>query len=191
MLVNEGIISDNGNFILLFGSTIGQEKLVCDSSTKYVLDQNFPSVFLQFERFGKVEPTISNDGLSGKIDKGDDVWLSIHNNGSWDIFFEGWFIGMGRNGEKGWVLRTPGIGNADFITVDPSGKYVPAEPERGDARTIMYLAPGASMQFPVKKKQLIDRFVYVEFSYGWEGNSAIKPVHRAYYRRDIRSADSR
>lgn len=177
--------------ILLYGSILGQTKPVCEGTTNYVIDPHYPSVFLQFERFGRFEPTISDDLQAGQIEKGEDVWLSIHNNSCWDISFEGHFVGLGINGEKGWRLKKAGIGTADYITIEPNGRYVPAEPERRDARIIMQLAPGASMLFPVKRKQLLGRFIYVSYTYGWEGISAGNPEHSAFFRRDIKELESK
>src|SRR6266446_3324711 len=78
--------------ILLAVSTLGfsQSAPPCDASKDVRIDKNNPGVYLTFERLGKaVNPLDTrlmepSNGSKAK-DKGDDVWLRLHNNTCWSI----------------------------------------------------------------------------------------------------------
>ncbi len=161
--------------LALFGvlNLYGQQQPVCDVGSEYLIDSRWPSVFLEFERFGKWKPTVGSDG-EPTIEKGSEVWLRLRNNSCWKIKFEGWLDGDG----------TTLVGKTFYTAVEGNGKYIPQN--YGDTSVVSTLPPGSSLLFPVRKIHLRDgHSIYVKFEYGWEGLSVLNPEHRAYFRRNL------
>lgn len=151
----------------------------CGDAGKNVIDSNYPSVFLQFERFGSWKPNLGESGEPA-IAKGSEVWLRLRNNSCAKIKFEGWSDG------RGTVL----IGQTYYVAIEENGKYIPQN--YGDARVSTSLLPGSSFLFPVRKEHLRNlRSIFVEFEYGWEGLDVRNPIHRAYFRRSVEELESK
>ena len=85
-------------FVLIFSilicaslSIFSQQKPICDETTNYLIDKEMPSVYLTFEQFGKAtdwkQAKLGEWSDKSAIQKGNDIWLRLHNNSCWEIKF--------------------------------------------------------------------------------------------------------
>ncbi len=166
----------------------------CDQSTDYVIDKEKPSVYIEFEQFGKADDwqRARLGGVSKKpeIKKGNDVWLRLYNNSCWDIKF---------NTLSGSIHFEPDPANPDkkklaFDILDGAAVsvvYTSEEQDRkvvpwgGDSFSQSFLPSGRSLVFPVYKMHLEkSRSIYVAFNYGWEKkifSNNLAPDHHSFF----------
>jgi hypothetical protein len=189
-------------FILLFvfsALAFSQPKGACENVKGYRLDEKNPSVYINFERFGKAkgdwkESRIgelndkSND--KSKIEKGDDVWLRLYNNSCWDISLQTDSLYISKdaseNSEKPkiifGIIPDGAIANIQYRIEEQNRKQVPYGSDMSNLST---LQSGKTALFCVFKEHLSNsRSIYVDFNYEWETDkwsNNLAPLHRAFF----------
>jgi hypothetical protein len=160
------------------------------------LSKDHPAIYITFERRGKgINPMDSRLAETGETstskEKGDDIWLRLHNNSRWAILFPTWSLYIGKkvspyrlsDGKSVLGLGDGMEVNAKYQTVEDDGKVVPYG---GDSYSLSWLVPGRSVIFSVSRGHLAkSRSIYVYFNYEWEGGQVysnnLSPEHRAMY----------
>jgi hypothetical protein len=135
----------------------------CEQSTGYVIDKDKPSVYIDFEQFGKADDWQSSRlgevSNKPKIMKGNDVWLRLYNNSCWDIQFKtltGYIHFEPDAANPGKVklafdILDGAVANVAYTSEEQDGKVVPWG---GDSFSLSYLPSGRSLVFPVYKTHL-------------------------------------
>lgn len=181
------------SFISIFNFVVfSQQKFTCDSSTNFLIDKEMPSVYLTFERFGKAtswtQSKIGEWSDKSKIEKGDDVWLRLHNNSCWDIKFKTDSLYLSKTTIDGkfkliyGILEDGALANVQYSVEEQNRKQVPYG---NDMANLSALPPGKSILFGVFKEHLSkSRSIYVDFNYSWEFkdfSNNLAPLHRAFF----------
>jgi len=186
-------------FIILVAlSTLAfsQQTQPCNASKDVRIVKDKPTIYLSFERFGKAtnpldsklfEPTTK----SKSKEKGDDVWLRLHNNSCWEIQFvtESLYVSKvaAANGSDKpkilfGILDDDIEVNIKYVVLEDDGKQVPYGTDMG---SISRLPSGRSVLFCVHRAHLSKgRSIYVSFNYEWEEDkysNNIAPIHRSEY----------
>ena len=77
--------------VIFFAAGCFAQAEKCGESTGYVFGRTKPSVFVEFEQFGKADDWgsyhLGEPMKKPDIKKGDDIWLRLYNNSCWDIKF--------------------------------------------------------------------------------------------------------
>ena len=171
---------------------LSQEKNTCDSTTNFLIDKEMPSVYLTFERFGKAtswtQSKLGEWNDKSKIEKGEDVWLRLHNNSCWDIKFKTDSLYLSKTTVDGkfkliyGILEDGAIVNVQYSVEEQNRKQVPYG---SDMANLSSLPSGKSVLFGVFKEHLSkSRSIYVDFNYGWEVkdfSNNLAPLHRAFF----------
>ena len=169
-----------------------QQKTTCDETTNYLINKEMPSVYLTFEQFGKAtswtQSKIGEWSDKSKIEKGDDVWLRLHNNSCWDIKFKTDSLYMSKTTVDGkfkliyGILEDGALANVQYESEEQNGKQVPYG---SDTASLSDLPSGKSILFGVFKEHLAkSRSIYIDFNYGWEVkdfSNNLAPLHRAFF----------
>lgn len=164
----------------------------CDEMSGFVLDSKNPSIYINFERFGKAsdwkESKLGEWSDKSAIKDGNDVWLRIHNNSCWDITFTTDSLYISKSVVDGkfkpvfGVLDDGAIANVQYRIEEQDRQQVTYGAHGGN---ISSLPSGRSVLFGVLKEHLENnRSVYVPFQYGWESrrfSSNLEPQHRSFF----------
>ena len=187
--------------IVLFGaSTIGfsQSAPPCDASKDVRIDKNNPGVYLTFERLGKaVNPLnvrmVEPINTSKSKQKGNDVWLRLHNNTCWtvQILTFSMYLPKRKPDETNidWIKRAGYLENDAEISLN---YYVQEKDGRRlfspfDSFSISRIPPGVSVIFSVAREALSkERTIFIDFNYHWEVDErgfsrTNEPQHRVRY----------
>jgi hypothetical protein len=160
------------------------------------LSKEKPGIYITFERLGKApNPMDARLGETGEPSKskerGNDVWLRLHNNTRWAIGFRTWSLYVGKsvtpyrlpNGANSFGLGGGMEVNVVYRVEESDGEVVPYG---GDNSSYSLLPPGRSIIFSVMREHLSKgRSINVEFEYEWEFGQTysnnLAPVHRSEY----------
>ena len=180
--------------LFLLSLNIVAQSKTCDASTGYVLNTEKPSVYIEFEQFGKADDWQSSrlGEVSNKpeIRSGNDVWLRFYNNSCWDIQFKtlsGYVHTVPDTANPGKIklafdILDGAAANVAYTSEEQDGKIVPWG---GDSFSSSYLPSGRSLVFPVYKTHLEkSRSIYVAFNYGWEKDrfsNNLAPDHHSFF----------
>lgn len=173
-------------------SVFSQENSVCNETANYLIDKEMPSVYLTFEQFGRAtdwkqaKPGEWSD--KSAIQKGDDIWLRLHNNSCWDIRFRTDSLYIKKTTVDGkfkpifGVLEDGAIANVQYSVEEQNRQEVSYRSHGGNFSN---LPSGKSILFGVFKEHLAkSRSIYVDFTYGWEVkdfSNNLAPLHRAFF----------
>jgi hypothetical protein len=174
--------------------SIVAQQPACNERTGYALNPEKPSIYIEFEQFGKADDwgnyRLSEPIKRPEIKKGDDVWLRLYNNSCWEITFRSLssYIRLVDDpadpGKKKLSSDIPdgAAVNVAYISQEQDGRHVPWG---GDNFSISGLQPGKSIIFPVYKMHLEkSRSIFVEFNYSWEKNrwsNNLPPEHHSFF----------
>ena len=133
--------------------------------------KNMPSIYLTFEQFGKAtdwkQAKLGEWSDKSAIQRGDDVWLRLHNNGCWEVKFRTDSLYISKATVDGkfkpifGVLEDGAIANVQYSVEEQNRKQVPYGSDNG---SISSLPSGKSILFGVFKKHLSkSRSIYVGF----------------------------
>jgi hypothetical protein len=164
----------------------------CGETSGFVIDQEKPSVYITFERFGKAndwkEARLGEWSDKSAIKKGNDVWLRLNNNSCWDITFNTDSLYINKAVVDGkpkmifGVLEDGAIANIQYKIEEQDRKQVTYGAHGGNVSS---LPAGRSVLFGVLREHLEnDRSIYVPFQYGWEKkkfSSNLEPMHRSFF----------
>jgi hypothetical protein len=160
------------------------------------LSKDQPAIYITFERRGKaVNPMDSRLAETGETsksqEKGDDIWLRLHNNSRWAILFSTRSLYVGNkispyrlsDGKSVLGLSDGMEVNAVYQVVENDGRVVPFG---GDMHSLSWLPPGRSILFSVNREHLSKgRSIYIYFNYEWEREEQfsynLSPEHRSMY----------
>jgi len=160
------------------------------------LSKDHPAVYITFERRGKalnpMESRLAETGETSKSkERGEDIWLRLHNNSRWAIQFPTWSLYLGKkvspyrlsDGKSILGLSDGAEVNAVYQVVEADGRVVP---NGGDTSSQSWLPPGCSVIFSVSREHLSKgRSIYVYFTYEWESGQTysnnLAPEHRSMY----------
>jgi hypothetical protein len=160
------------------------------------LSKDKPGIYLTFERRGKgidpMQTRMAETGNTSKSkEKGQDIWLRLHNNTRWAILFPTWslYVGPGvapfrlSDGTSVLSLSDGMEVSAKYQVEESDGKVVPYGI---DVSSQSWLAPGRSIIFSVDREHLTKgRSIYVYFTYEWERgqqySNNLSPEHRSMY----------
>lgn len=158
------------------------------------VSKNRPSVFLTFERFGKainpMEARLAEKGGTSKSkEKGEDIWLRLHNNTRVLIEIPTWSLYLTRyqrpDGSTAFGLSDGMEVSALYGVLESDGRHVLYG---GDSFSNSLLPPGRSVIFSVSRDHLSkNRSIFVWFRYEWEWESRLgyaegkEPSHRAEF----------
>jgi hypothetical protein len=180
-------------FIFVFNFAVfPRQKVVCNETTNFLIDKQMPSVYLTFERFGKTvswtQSKIGEWSDKSKIEKGDDIWLRLHNNSCWDIKFKTDSLYLSKTSVDGkfkliyGILEDGALANVQYSVEEQNRKQVPYG---SDMSNLSSLPSGKSVLFGVVKEHLSkNRSIYVDFNYSWEVkdfSNNLAPLHRAFF----------
>jgi len=181
-------------FVAITGTALAQQPNIADGDIR--LSRDHPAIYLTFERRGKgIDPMQSRLGETGDTElskqKGDDIWLRLHNNCRWAILFPTWSLYVGKrlapfrlsDGRSVLSLTDDIEVNARYVVAEQNSKTVPYG---GDSYSSSWLAPGRSVIFSVAREHLAhDRSIYLYFNYEWERSENwsynLAPEHRVMY----------
>lgn len=180
---------------LLFISNLivfSQQKATCDETTNYLIDKDMPSVYINFEQFGKAtiwtQSKIGEWSDKSKIEKGKDVWLRLHNNSCWEITFNADSLYLSKTTVDGkfkviyGALEDGALANIQYRVEEQNRKQVAYGSDMGNVSS---LPSGKSVLFGVFKDHLSNsRSIYVDFNYDWEVkdfSNNLAPLHRAFF----------
>ena len=173
-------------------NVFSQQKPICDETKNYLIDKEMPSVYLTFEQFGKAtdwkQAKLGEWSDKSAIQKGDDIWLRLHNNSCWDIKFRTDSLYLSKAKVDGkdkvifGILEDGAIANVQYSIEEQNRKQVIYGSDTG---SISGLPSGKSVLFGVFKEHLSkSRSIYVDFNYGWEVkdfSNNLAPLHRAFF----------
>lgn len=180
-------------FVFVFNFTgFSQQKVSCDSTTNFLIDKEMPSVYLTFETFGRAtswtQSKVGEWSDKSKIEKGDDVWLRLHNNSCWDIKLRTDSLYLSKTTVDGkfnliyGILEDGALANVQYSVEEQNRKQVSYG---SDMANLSSLPSGKSVLFGVFKEHLSkSRSIYVDFNYGWEVkdfSNNLAPLHRAFF----------
>lgn len=184
--------------ILLVGCVSGANSQVpkpCEQPNTYLIDKEKPSVYIEFEQFGKgtdwTQSRLGEVSEKIKIEKGKDVWLRLYNNSCWDLKIPTFSMYMAKATDP----ANPGKFKFEFGQIQDGAVanifYSVEEQDRkqvvwgGDMSSRSYLHPGYSVLFPVFREHLEkNRSIYMDFNYGWETkdySNNLAPEHHAFF----------
>ncbi len=185
------------SFLFTFSTfAFPQQKGVCENTKDYRLDKNNPTVYLTFERFGKAKDDWKQSKLGewsdkSKIEKGNDVWLRLHNNSCWDISFQTDSLYISKIASLDdpnkpkivfGALEDGAITNIQYRIEEQNRKQVLYG---SDMSSLSALASGKSVLFCVFREHLSNsRSIYVDFNYEWEKDNwsnNLAPLHRSFF----------
>lgn len=178
-------------FSFLFLSTslgFAQTTAQCgiDNDVRIVKDK--PTVYITFERFGKAldpneQKMVQGDQRKKLPEKGNDVWLRIHNNTCWSINFYqyGLYLPKQRPGEsfKDVLLKRAGIledgvETALYYSIMKGNTQIAYTGI--DSVDTVSLPPGLTVLFSVDRTHLsAKQSVRVRFNYSWEYKHGNEP----------------
>jgi hypothetical protein len=175
-------------------TTHAQIPKVCEQPNTYFIDSQKPSVYLEFEQFGKandwLQSRLGEVSEKPKIEKGKDIWLRLYNNSCWDLKIPTFSMYISKVPDP----ANPGKSKIAFAIQNGAAAnvfYNVEEQDRtgvlwgGDSYSITVLRPGTSIVFPVFREHLEkDRSIYVNFNYGWETkqfSNNLDPLHRSFF----------
>jgi hypothetical protein len=177
-----------------FANVAAQRPVVCDQPNTFVINKEKPSVYIEFEQFGKADDwgnaKLGEVSQKPKIEKGKDIWLRLYNNSCWDISFKtlsGYMYVEPDPANPGKIkfvfdIRDGAAANVVYTSEEQDGKVVPWG---GDSFSRSHLLSGRSLVFPVYREHLEKgRSIYVDFNYGWEENkfsNNLAPDHHAFF----------
>lgn len=181
--------------ILVLSIACISQTVKCDEQTGFVLNSEKPSVYIEFEQFGKADDwgnaRLAEINIKPAIKKGNDVWLRLYNNSCWDISFRTLSMYMSKvpdpsNPGKFKIvfgyIQDDSAANVAYVAEEQDRKHVPWG---GDSFSISRLASGHSLVFPIYRDHLEkDRSIFVDFNYGWEKDKwsyNLAPEHRAFF----------
>jgi hypothetical protein len=180
-------------------ATLSQSAAPCDASKDARIDKTNPGIYLTFERLGKaINPLdtrlMEPSNTSNTKQKGNDVWLRLHNNTCWTIQLRTFsmYLPKRKPDEKpvDWLKRAGYLENDSEISV-------PYDVEEKDGRrhfspfdsfSISRIQSGVSVIFSVARDNLSkERSIFVDFNYAWEVDErgftrTNEPQHRVGYR---------
>jgi hypothetical protein len=160
------------------------------------LSKDQPAIYLTFERRGKgIDPMQTRMAEAGNTskskEKGQDIWLRLHNNTRWAILFPTWSLYIGprvapfrlSDGSNVLALNDGMEVSAKYNVEESDGRIVPYGI---DVSSQSWLAPGRSIIFSVDREHLSrGRSIYVYFTYEWERRQTysnnLSPEHRSMY----------
>jgi hypothetical protein len=180
--------------ILLLNLASVAQTMKCVEDTGYALDPKKPTVYLEFEQFGKAGDwgsyKLGEPMKRPEIKKGEDVWLRLYNNSCWDLTFRSLSTYLqllddpANPGKKKLSFDlADGIAvNVAYVSEEQDRKVVPWG---GDNFSISRLPSGRSIVFPVYKEHLEkNRSIYVPYNYSWEKDSwsnNLPPEHHSFF----------
>ena len=181
-------------FVLFFTFTGIAQTDKCGEATGYVLNVDKPSVYIEFEQFGKADDwgtyRLGEQMKKPEIKKGNDVWLRLYNNSCWEITFRSlssYIRTVPDPANPGKIkLAFDLLGgtavNVAYVAQEQDGTQVPWG---GDSFSISGLPSGRSIVFPVYRQHLEkSRSIYVPFNYGWEKDKFsenLSPDHHSFF----------
>ena len=181
----------------------------CGTKAGILLAKDKPTIYITFERPGKVKPTPTRLAATDTSRRQSDdpniqvVWLRLHNNTRWAINFPTDSLYVGPkitairlcDGRGALGLRTDIEVNAryeaDAVSGDESARTSDAaQPpviRRSDVFSTSWLPPGGSVIFSVPREHLAEGLaIYIPYNYEWEYGERIfrsdEPQHRVYFR---------
>jgi hypothetical protein len=183
-----------GSFVLS-AAVLGQVNKVCEQPNSILIDKEKPSVYLEFEQFGKADDwkqsKLGEVSEKPKIEKGKDIWLRLHNNSCWELKIPTHSMYMSKvpdatdSSKSKIVFGRIADGNAANVFYNVEEQDRRGVPWGGHGFSESYLPSGFSLIFPVYREHLEnDRSIYVNFNYGWETkrfSSNLAPLHRAFF----------
>ena len=158
--------------------------------------KDYPIVYITFERFGKainpLDTRMAETGEASKPkEKGEDIWLRLHNNSRWAIGFATDSMYLGKRVS---LYRSPeGVGvlglndgmevSIQYQIEEEDGRRVPYG---SDMSFASWLPPGRSVLFSVRRDHLsTGRSIFITFTYEWGKGQVysnnLAPVHRSQY----------
>lgn len=167
----------------------------CDKPNTYLIDEDKPSVYLEFEQFGKAgdwkQARLGEESAQPKIEKGKDVWLRLYNNSCWELKIPTFSMYTSKIPDP----ANPGKMKIAFGQLPDATManvfYKVEEQDRkqvvwgGDSHSNSWLPPGYSVLFPVYREHLENsRSIYVDFNFGWETkqfSNNLDPLHRSFF----------
>lgn len=180
--------------LMLFLDTFAQTSN-CSEETGYALNPEKPSIYIEFEQFGKADDW-GNERLAGisskpEIKKGYDVWLRLYNNSCWDITFLTLSMYMAKTPDPSnpgkfkfafGQVQDGNAANVAYVAEEQDRKLVPSG---NHTFSVSRLAKGHSLIFPVYRDHLEkNRSIFVDFNYSWETkkwSNNLSPEHRAFF----------
>lgn len=168
-------------YLLGVANVFAQATSSCGSSNDVRIVKDKPTVYATFERFGKaldpnLQKMMQGDQRKKIPEKGNDVWLRIHNNTCWSIDFYqyGLYLPKPRTGEtfKDVLLKRAGI-LEDGVETALYYSIMKGNTRLGytgiDSVDTVVLSPGLTVLFSVDRKHLASKqSVRVAFNYSWE-----------------------
>lgn len=181
--------------LVFYAVILGQPPKACEQLNAILIDKEKPSVYLEFERFGKAEDwkqsRLGEVSEKPKIEKGNDVWLRLYNNSCWELKIPTFGMYMSKvpdpanEGKVKILFGRIADGNAANVFYNVEEQDRKGVPWGGHGYSESYLPSGFSLVFPVHREHLEnDRSIYVNFNYGWETkrfSSNLNPLHRAFF----------
>jgi hypothetical protein len=167
--------------VILVAVFVGaQQPTPCGVSNDVRIVQEKPTVYLTFERFGKAlnrgeQKLLQNDQRGISQQKGDDVWLRVHNNTCWPISLiqYGMYVPKQQPGEApGERFKRMGILDDGAET----GLFYAVMKDRNqigysgiDSYDYVKLLPGRTTLFSATRAALKDQqSIRISFIYDWE-----------------------
>jgi hypothetical protein len=182
-------------FVTIFAFCAGfgfAQNNISNTKENIKINQNQPSVFIKFERFGKRKPV-------GDDESEDKVWLKLHNNTRWSIYFcifnlydkhgnEASYenaVESGINYQVEKVNKTlvgAGVGNSTTKFPEEDNLAIPRGMPTIHGCSLYELASGESALFNVEKRELTEKLrIKIKFNYEWETETNNSPLHYVYF----------
>ena len=161
-------------------SAIAQPQSSCGTSNDVRIVKENPTVYLTFESFGKAlslgeQKMLQNDQQEKSRQKGNDVWLRVHNNTCWPISLKqfGMYVPKRQAGEepgerfKRMGILDDGAETGLFYSVMKDGNHIGYSGI--DTFDYVRLLPGRTTLFSVNRDALKDgQSIRLSFNYDWE-----------------------
>ena len=136
-----------------------------------LVEKNKPSVYIEFEKFGKTQPLFENES-------NERLWLKLHNNSVWEISFCSFSVGKSY-GDIGIVHEVKKVSipigrvgrgiTPDLRNNMNQEEKTPKGYSAGDTCSPFSLASGQSVSFSIPKNHISEKFfIDIEFWYDWE-----------------------
>ena len=197
----------------VFVATVSaQQGESCRTKAGILLAKDKPTIYITFERAGKVKSTPTRLAATDTSRRQSDdqntqniqvLWLRLHNNTRWAINFPTDSLYVGPkitpirlcDGRGALGLRTDIEVNVryeaeavrGYESARTSDAGQPPVINRSDMFSTSWLPPGGSVIFSVPREHLAERLaIYIPYNYEWEYGERIfrsdEPQHRVYFR---------
>jgi hypothetical protein len=171
--------------VCIFSLTIGQNSVAQKNDQELTyekahIQKEKPTVYLAFEYMGNRQPLFSGESSQG-------VWLKLHNNSIWSIYYAGFSLGEASLSRDNKAQKEVGVlYDVKIVGKNYKKNLPPIGTGRRHTSSIIKISPGNSILFSVPREHLANGLaICVNFNFAWEVDRGMpksaEPTHQACF----------